>query len=916
MRSSIPAFVVAFFVLLGAPPLTGAPEDAPSTQRPTAYKLLARGNGFVPFKAPPGHAAGWTARGPDGRPLHVAKLAPAAAREPGEPTQNEGGLVATHVVLVQNARGGRKGKLPIRLAPSETPNVQLHGTPGGSSTPAGPAASALPARRVFDQDLMFAQVAAGLPQVYAGPHSWWHFTRLTPGEARTVFFGTASAKPGHAQTITAQITPTHRGQVALQAWWGDVDLGVRRTQLPVEGVPGTARPLTWRIAGKDVPTNTRAEFVLQDVSPKPPARPARDVSDGRGMVWIESLAVHGTTTTHALRRLRRYELHLGGTLISREVLVPGVAPLVAAVTPSGTLLPLQLEAVTQDGESDKTTQTTRVRFGPGEIPDGTQLWVQSRQLAQAPVPMPDLGSPLAHTRDVDHLIVATQPLVDEAKRLAAHRRAGGIQSAVVSADMIWSAYGAGEAHPDLLSAFLRERAAASERPLRYLLLAGDATLDRGDLVSEPTIPTRMTRTMYNGATASDQAYVRDPAAPFTGPSVGRLPFSKPATLKTFVDRLIRYETEPPAAATRRLLRFVTSEGRFGALIDGLIERIFRNVLADYLPPAYEIEITFASQSSPFLWPPREFGDKVLSALNEGSLFYTYIGHGWAHGFDQLHVGRERFPILTTKDLPRVDIQGVPPVMLILACTTARFDYPRSEGIGELLLQDPEGPIAYWGATRICHPAANSLVGYRLAARMGNLPQGTRLGDLMRESWRDVTDPERNKNDPPQKLLRGGLGLFLGGVPTRVLAREGREMFALLGDPATSVAFPQNDLSVQTHVEEVAETDPPTPATVNVRVTGPFKAGTEVHVSLERLRNRTVHTPTRIEDVLDPTSAPAIRANHATMNDWALLRRTVLAEDGGVDLEFPLPKDRAGLLVKAWVRTKTDIHQGAALLERD
>ena len=51
-----------------------------------------------------------------------------------------------------------------------------------------------------------------------------------------------------------------------------------------------------------------------------------------------------------------------------------------------------------------------------------------------------------------------------------------------------------------------------------------------------------------------------PGRPAGGPSVGRLPFRKAAEMDAYVERLVRYETEPPADRSRRTLRFVTGEG--------------------------------------------------------------------------------------------------------------------------------------------------------------------------------------------------------------------------------------------------------------------------------------------------------------------------------------------------------------------
>ena len=47
-------------------------------------------------------------------------------------------------------------------------------------------------------------------------------------------------------------------------------------------------------------------------------------------------------------------------------------------------------------------------------------------------------------------------------------------------------------------------------------------------------------------------------------------------------------------------------------------------------------------------------------------------------------------------------------------------------IGETLLASPGGPIGYWGATRICHPAANTLLGRAIARDVHDHAGATRL----------------------------------------------------------------------------------------------------------------------------------------------------------------------------------------------
>ena len=206
-------------------------------------------------------------------------------------------------------------------------------------------------------------------------------------------------------------------------------------------------------------------------------------------------------------------------------------------------------------------------------------------------------------------------------------------------------------------------------------------------------------------------------------------------MDAYVDRLIAYETSPPADPSRRLMRFVTNEARFGVLVDRLIETMFRSVLTSNIPAGYDIEVTFASPESPYLWPPPEFDDKVIEGFNDGCLFYTYVGHGFAQGFDSLRVGGRRFPVLHVDGADRVRCRQTPPAVFVVACTTATFDDPRSLGIGETLLANPAGPIAYWGATRICHPAANALLGRAIARHMSREEGRWRLGDILQHAAR-------------------------------------------------------------------------------------------------------------------------------------------------------------------------------------
>ena len=143
------------------------------------------------------------------------------------------------------------------------------------------------------------------------------------------------------------------------------------------------------------------------------------------------------------------------------------------------------------------------------------------------------------------------------------------------------------------------------------------------------------------------------------------------------------------------------------------------------------------------------------------------------------------------DVPRVDVKGTPPVVFAIACTTAEFDAPEGQGLGEALMARPRGPIAYYGATRVCHPAANTFLGRALAHAMFRDP-GTprRLGDVLGDARDAVLDPARRPTVDIVALAARQMLPPGTGVTLERLEREAFWLYNLLGDPATLLPIPE------------------------------------------------------------------------------------------------------------------------------
>ncbi len=538
----------------------------------------------------------------------------------------------------------------------------------------------------------------------------------------------------------------------------------------------------------------------------------------------------------------------------------------------------------------------RVRL-EGPAPDAVWRWTQAR-----PATVEKTGparDPLAKAGSAQHVILAVPALLESSRKLAAHRTKHGVPSVVVPVLDVYDRYGHGEHTPRAIMRFVDALLARKDAPLRYVVLAGDATYDRTDQAPVVTIPAPVTRTKWNGATAADRLYVRRKSVTENEPAIGRLPFRGAAEMEAYVERLVQYETKPPAHASRRMLRFITSEARFSPVIDALIERTFRGILAREVPAAYDIEVTYANARSPFLWPPAELSTKVVEGLNDGALFFTYVGHGFEKGFDTLQVGDKRYGIFHVRDVERVDIGNTPPVVFVLACTTAMFDGLRGDGVGEALMKRPNGPVAFWGASRICHPIYNAFVGQAIASNLGREGAPRRLGPLLALARAQAPG------------LAGRYGPLIRMLPAvDDLPRhfdEGGMMYVLLGDPALKLALPQDDVALDVSFEV-----PLAEMVVDVAVAAPD--GTEVHVSLEAPRNVDRTKPVPVPDPSDPASWPTIRKNHALMNDRAYERTTVKLKDGKAQARFAWRDPPFEVVVKAWCIAKGDVHHGAVHMD--
>src|SRR5581483_759475 len=136
----------------------------------------------------------------------------------------------------------------------------------------------------------------------------------------------------------------------------------------------------------------------------------------------------------------------------------------------------------------------------------------------------------------------------------------------------------------------------------------------------------------------------------------------------------------------------------GALVDMAVESVAKSILCDQIPAAYCTSMTYASWRSPYCPDPATFGQTTLDRLNEGCLFWIYMGHSQRQFVDFMRVPHTHYPILTSRDVPRLQATDGATIAIFLSCYTGAFD--SDDCLAEQMLRSEGGPVAVLGGSRV------------------------------------------------------------------------------------------------------------------------------------------------------------------------------------------------------------------------
>lgn len=379
-------------------------------------------------------------------------------------------------------------------------------------------------------------------------------------------------------------------------------------------------------------------------------------------------------------------------------------------------------------------------------------------------------------QEADFIIVSHPDFLEQAERLKTlHQQIDQMAIHLVTPQQIYNEFSSGKPDPAAIRDFVRMIYGKSQDPprLKYLLLFGDGSYDPKNRIenNKNFILTYQSKQslIYTTSYVTDDFFGlmdSNEGADAVGNldiGIGRFPVNTLTEAKQIVDKYESYMTLSPEnqGHWRNQFCFIADDEDDNLHIfqaDTVLVKTVAdnnnslNINKIYLD-AYRQEKTSVGERYP------DATNAVNEQLNNGALFVNYTGHG-----GEIALAHER--VVQIQDILSWNNESKLPVMITATCEFAPYDNPSLVSAGENVLLNPNGGgIALMSTTRVAFASSNLVMNKRIydtlfRSQPGNYP---RLGDL----------------------------IMYSKIPNNVNFRN----FTLLGNPALKLAFPENQIIV-------------------------------------------------------------------------------------------------------------------------
>jgi signal peptidase I len=380
--------------------------------------------------------------------------------------------------------------------------------------------------------------------------------------------------------------------------------------------------------------------------------------------------------------------------------------------------PDAVQAVRARVKREKTGFAVTV-VAPGSGSRALLVFTEARRAMPASVQLNHPSQWHASGHRADLVIMTHANFVPSLASLQAWRQQQGWTVALIDVQEVYDEFNFGAKSPWALRALMQQARSHWARPPRFLLLAGDASVDPRNFMGMGVmdyVPTKLVDTKYL-ETSSDDWFgdLDDDGVPKI--AVGRLAVQTSAQADVVVRKLIDYDR---AGTVARAAVLVADHD------DAIDFEGFSDQVKALLPADVKVEQIYRGQ----------MGDDaaraaVLSSLNSGPWLVNYFGHGSV----EVWLGN-----LLSSDDARVLTNGVRlPFVVAMTCLNGFFHDVFSVSLAETLQTASQGgAVAVWASSGLTDAQAQAPMNHAL---MQQLEKGLTLGEMTAQAKAAASDPD-------------------------------------------------------------------------------------------------------------------------------------------------------------------------------
>ncbi|MDQ3681499.1 MAG: type IX secretion system sortase PorU [Bacteroidota bacterium] len=487
---------------------------------------------------------------------------------------------------------------------------------------------------------------------------------------------------------------------------------------------------------------------------------------------------------------------------------------------------------------------------------------------------------LHNTVETDYFIISHPAFLVQAQRLARfHEQRNALRTIVITTDQVYNEFSSGIPDPtairDFIKMFYDKYRATWTQKGKYLALFGKSSFDYKDLLKNNTgfVPGYQSVSSLNPLST----YTSDDFFGFLDDSedinssliinqldigIGRIPVKNIDEAKNFVDKVEAYHNAASLGPWRNNLNFIADDEDFNLHLQDA-EVITNTSLST--APSFNLQKVYLDAfrqeggSAGGRYP--QANEVINNNIFNGTLIWNYSGHGGPQRLAEEVVIDQQI-VNNWNNANRL------PLFITATCDFAPYDNPTANSLGEnLLLRPKTGAIALMTTTRVVFAFSNRIMNnnyLQFALQADSSGRYKTLGEAVLSA----------KNYTYQTS---------GDVVNN-------RKFALLGDPAMTLGFPQLKVKPLTvNGKNFSAGSDTLRATEFVKIEGEVSDNTGNRINNF---NGTVYLslfdkPQSISTLAnDPTSQPvSFQTQTAT-----LFKGKVTATNGAFTFNFKLPKD--------------------------